>query len=919
MNRLSERTLLLLLAAVQFTHIMDFMILMPLGPQLMRNLLIGPGQFSALVAAYTISSGVIGLVAAPFIDRFDRRNVLLLAYGGFIAGTVSCALSQNFTTLLTARALSGAFGGLSSSMVLAIIGDVVPAERRATGVGVVMTAFSLAAALGVPFGLRLAQIFHWEAPFYFLAGLALLMWCTAFVRLPSISNHLAKAQPNPARAFAELLRDGNAVRALFFMGTLVFGHFAIIPLLPPYLVGNLGLPERDLFMVYLTGGVFTVFSAPMIGKLADRLGQVRVLGWLILIASMVTLAIANASHPPVWAILALAGLFFVFASGRFIPGQAIMTLAVPASRRGAFMSLTGCARDIASGVTSSLVGWVVVQTPSGRLLHYDWLGWMAVAAAMASFWIAKKVRVNETEANDRPAPAPASAENWNRDLGLQNTRTSGKQVTATVALLLVLASQSAAAGLFTVGPDYHPPTNSLPNAYKAAELGSWKEGQPLDQVPKGNWWELFADAALTDLELAATEQNQNLKAALARVSQARATARVARGELLPNLSLNPSWVRQRFSPNEVPSFGNITANTFSTPLDFSYEIDLWGRVRRNFEGTRAEAQASLADFYNVLLTLQSDVAQNYFGLRALDAEIATVIGTVNLRKEQVKLVRSRFEGGIGNELDIARAETELATTEAEAAALAQRRTQLENALAILAGSNPAVFRLPVATSSNWNPVPAQIPSGLPAALLERRPDVAQAERLLASANARIGVAKAAFFPVISLTASGGYLSGELDSLFNWDSRVWSIGPSISLPIFAGGRNRANYRRSQAAFEEAVARYRQQILVAFGDVENSLSGIRHLADQSAAQKRAVTQARRAAALALQRYRAGIVSYIEVIDANRDALQAERAEAQLAGQRLITTVQLIKALGGGWTNEQLFARSALNPKINPPKSN
>jgi len=912
MNRSTERLLLLLLAAVQFTHIMDFMILMPLGPQLMRSLLIGPGQFSALVAAYNISSGVIGLLAAPFIDRFDRRQVLLLAYSGFIIGTLACAFSQNFTTLLTARALSGAFGGLSSSMVLAIIGDVVPAERRATGVGVVMTAFSLAAALGVPFGLRLAQIFRWEAPFYFLAGLAFLMWVTAFIRLPSLNAHLKNAQLNPVMAFAELLRDPNATRALLFMGTLVFGHFTIIPLLPPFLVGNAGLPERDLFMVYLTGGIFTVFSAPIIGKLADTLGRVRVLGWLIGFASIVTLAITTAADRPIWLILALAGLFFVFASGRFVPAQAIMTLAVPASRRGAFMSLTGCARDIASGVSSSLAGWVVVQTPSGRLLHYDWLGWMAVAAAVASFWLAKKVRVNESGPNPEPLTSAAPVGNWNRDL-LGKSSSIANQVLAAGVLAIVLASHSARAGLLTVGPDYHSPTNLAPSDYKAAELGSWKLGNPLDDAPKGNWWEMFEDQQLNQLEQQATGQNQNLKAALARVNQARAAARVARGELLPSLTLNPSWVRQRYSPSQVPSFGNITANNFSVPLDFSYEIDLWGRVRRNFESARADAQASLADFYNVLLTLQSDTAQNYFGLRALDAEIRTVTRTVELRKEQVKLVRSRFEGGIGNELDMARAETELATTEAEAASLAQRRTELENAIAILAGSNPAVFRLPVATASNWNPVPPPIPAGLPAELLERRPDVAQAERLLASANARIGVAKAAFFPVVSLTASGGYLSGELENLFNWDSRVWSIGPSISLPLFAGGRNLANYRRSGAAFEEAVARYRQQVLIAFGDVENSLSGIRHLADQAQAQQRAVANARRAADLAGQRYRSGIVAYIEVIDANRDALQAERADAQLAGQRLITTVQLIKALGGGWHSEQLFTQ--VSPKRTP----
>ena len=363
-----------------------------------------------------------------------------------------------------------------------------------------------------------------------------------------------------------------------------------------------------------------------------------------------------------------------------------------------------------------------------------------------------------------------------------------------------------------------------------------------------------------------------------------------------------------------PSFGPLTANTFRAPLDLSYEIDLWGRVRRGFESARAEAQASLAAFYNVLLTLQGDVAQNYFAVRALDAEIATVTGTVDLRKEQVRLVRSRFEGGIGSELDVARAETELAMTEAEAASLAQRRNELENAIAILVGSNPSAFRLPAVGTNGWNPQPPAIPAGLPADLLERRPDVAEAERQLASANARIGVAKAAFFPVLSLTGSGGYVSGDIDSLFKWDSRTWSIGPSLSLPLFAGGRNRANYKRSRAAFEEAVAHYRQRVLVAFGEVENSLSGIRHLIDQAAAQQRAVANARRAAELATDRYRSGIVSYLEVVDASREALQAERADAQLAGQRLIAAVQLIRALGGGWEND---ARHASLSPVKPAR--
>jgi outer membrane protein, multidrug efflux system len=467
-----------------------------------------------------------------------------------------------------------------------------------------------------------------------------------------------------------------------------------------------------------------------------------------------------------------------------------------------------------------------------------------------------------------------------------------------LAAAFLLAQVSASAGLFTVGPDYKAPTNAVPDAYKAAELGAWKVGRPLDNVPKANWWAVFRDPDLDDLEARALQSNQNLKAAVARVEQARATARVARADLLPSLSFAPSYARQRYSPNQDPSFGSITANSFSVPLDLSYEIDLWGRVRRGFESARADAQASLADYYNVLLTLQADVAQNYFALRSLDAEIGTVAATVGLRQEQVQLVRSRFEGGIGNELDVARAQTELATTEADAASLARRRNELENALAILVGSNPSTFRLSASTNSAWSPEPPSVPAGLPAELLERRPDVAEAERQLASANARIGVAKGAFFPVVYLTASGGYLSGDIQTLFNWDSRVWTIGPSVSLPIFAGGRNRAGYRRARAAFEESVARYRQQVLVAFGDVENSLAGIRHLAEQSAAQQRAVANARRAADLATERYRSGIVSYLDVVDADREALQAERGNDQLIGQRLNAAVQLIKALGGGW---------------------
>ena len=483
-------------------------------------------------------------------------------------------------------------------------------------------------------------------------------------------------------------------------------------------------------------------------------------------------------------------------------------------------------------------------------------------------------------------------------------------VAGAVGVALLFTVLSAHAGPLTVGPDYAAPSNAIPAAYKAAGLGEWKAGRPLDGVPKGSWWTLFRDPDLNDLEGRAAASNQQLCVAVARVDQARSTARVARSELFPGVAAHPSVVRQRYSPDQQPSFGNLTANTFGAPLDLSYEIDLWGRVRRGFESARDEAQAALADYFSVLLTLQADLAQNYFALRALDAEIGTVAGTVELRREQVRLVRSRFEGGIGNELDVARAETELSTAEAEAASLAQRRDALENAIAILAGENPGVFRLAARgdAGTDWNPQPPQIPAGLPADLLERRPDVAAAERRLAAANAKIGVAKAAFFPVLTLTGSGGYLSGDVDTLFNWNSRVWSIGPSLSLPLFAGGRNLANLHRARGAFEESLAQYRQQVLIAFGDVEDSLTNIRHLSGQADAQARAVEFARRASGLAADRYRSGIVAYLEVVDANRDALAAERANAQLSGQRLIAAVQLIKALGGGWSEPTAFAGAA-----------
>lgn len=395
MRQYSERTLLLLLAAVQFTHILDFMVMMPLGQQLMRDLAIGPAQFSHLVAAYTLSAGIVGLVAAPFMDRHDRKKILLIVYAGFTLGTLACGISHDATQLLIARAVCGAFGGVSGATIMSILSDIVPPQRRAAGMGIIMAAFAVAAALGVPIGLYLAQKFRWEMPFLLVAGMGALIWVLILVILPPVRGHLEETASHGFHTFWELLRDPNAGRALLFMSALVMGHITIIPLLAPYLVSNVGMPENKLFLIYLVGGVCSAFTAPMFGKLADRRGHMRVYTFLIVAACVVTLMLTNAPQLPVWAVLILAAGFFTFASGRFVPAQAMVSLAVPARRRGSFMSLSSCTRDLTTGFTTSLGGWIVTKAPSGQLLHYNILGWIAIGVSLFSLWLARRVQANE--------------------------------------------------------------------------------------------------------------------------------------------------------------------------------------------------------------------------------------------------------------------------------------------------------------------------------------------------------------------------------------------------------------------------------------------------------------------------------------------------------------------------------------------
>lgn len=472
--------------------------------------------------------------------------------------------------------------------------------------------------------------------------------------------------------------------------------------------------------------------------------------------------------------------------------------------------------------------------------------------------------------------------------------------TTPTLIVSFIALNTAFAALPSVGPDYRRPDISASGAYRDAEYnGSWKTADPADALSRGAWWKLFHDPVLDALEDRALAANQDLRASAARVEQARALAGYARGAYWPQIAASGSVTREQTSEAIDNRLPNSLTTTYRAPLSVNWELDLFGRVRRLSESAKAEAAASVATFEAVRLALTADVASQYFSLRAAEDELRLVTETVNLRRRALDLVSARRKGGAATDLDLARAETELATTEAEAAALANRKQTIQNALAVLVGEAPNVFALQVGAGAV---VPPSIPAGVPSDLLERRPDVAAAERTLAAANARIGVAKAAFFPAISLTGSAGYASADLNRLVDTDSRVWSIGPSLYLPIFQGGRNRANLERSRAAFDEAVAAYRQRVLVALREVQDALSAARWLDEQSVAQTRASTAAERAASLAQVRYDAGFVSYLEVIDAQRTALGIQRATTQLNAQRLNTSVALIKALGGGWSAQR-----------------
>ncbi len=458
------------------------------------------------------------------------------------------------------------------------------------------------------------------------------------------------------------------------------------------------------------------------------------------------------------------------------------------------------------------------------------------------------------------------------------------------------AALGLAAGC-SVGPDYKAPSVAVPPAYQ--EPGPWKEANPRDQLPKASWWRVFGDPTLDTLEADAALASPTLQAALARYDQALAVARIDRAQLYPSLSVSPSAVRERFSGNRQAEFPATrfayTSNSFDLPLQLAYEVDLFGGVRRSVESAAASAEAQGSAYQGVLLVLQAGVAQNYFTLRSLESQRELLKSNVALLTDALGLVRKLRQGGANSDLDLFQAEAELETVRSSELAVERSLAKAEHALAVLVGRNPEGFSIPVRPLGREVP---PIPVGIPSELLERRPDIAAAERRLAAANARIGVAKAAFFPSIGLTGFAGVNSADLDSLLKWGSREWAVAPFVSIPLFRGGATVANYREAKAAYDEALATYRGQVLVGFQEVEDGLSDLRILADQAQALQAAVAAAEGASRLSTVRYKAGLVSYIEVIDSQRTELSTKIALTQAEADRLAATVFLIRALGGGW---------------------
>jgi len=464
---------------------------------------------------------------------------------------------------------------------------------------------------------------------------------------------------------------------------------------------------------------------------------------------------------------------------------------------------------------------------------------------------------------------------------------------------LVIAAGLIATGCKTATPP-PPKLEPLPPAFK--ENAEWKAAQPADRIARGTWWQVFHDTRLDELEARIDVSNETLKAQQARFAQARAAIGITNAGRYPLVTVAPAISAGTQSGNRTNATAHATVSDFVLPVDFSYEIDVWGRVRQSVAAARAAAAASEADVEAVRLSLHAELALDYFELRALDAERALLEDSVAAFQRALDLTRNRFAGGIASAADVALAETQLETTRAQAVDTGAQRAALEHAIAVLVGQAPASFQLPAMPLTE---APPEIPAGLPADLLERRPDIAAAERRVQAASADVGVANAAFFPRLALTATAGLESRSLLTWLSGLSSFWSAGPAAVATLFDAGRRRAVSEQAMAAFDESVADYQETILRSLQDVEDSLAALRVLRQEAEVQAAAVAAAQRSLTLATNRYRGGVASYLEVAAAQSAALTNQRAALSVLSRRVTASVLLIKALGGGWDSASLTA--------------
>jgi len=463
----------------------------------------------------------------------------------------------------------------------------------------------------------------------------------------------------------------------------------------------------------------------------------------------------------------------------------------------------------------------------------------------------------------------------------------------TISLSLALAAVAC-----SFAPTYRIPTSAPPTS-EYTEQGDWLRAQPLDNQSRGRWWIVFGDAELDVLELKVETSNQDLQAAFARWQEARATTRVARSGLFPTLNVGASAARVRVSQNAAgyAPGAEPTFNDFDVQADLSYEIDLWGRVRNSVTAAKANQQASAADLASVELAVRAELAADYFTLRSQDAEQALLARTVADYTKSLELTQRLFQGGAAAQADVDQAQAQLETARTQAAEIALARSQTEHAIALLVGENPTGFHI------NPDPLPSdtappRLAPGLPSTLLERRPDVAAAERRVAAANAEIGVARAAYFPVFNLAAAIGFDSKDASTWLNAPSRTWSVGPSGLLTVFDAGRHKAQSEEAHAQYDEQVANYRNTVLTAFQEVEDNLAALHRLEEESVSEAAAVTATRKALQQAQYRYKAGLVTYLEVSATETTALQAQLTQMSILNRRMSACVLLIRALGGGW---------------------